>query len=233
MDIPVKIYYRRNARNFIARLNSDGSVRVTAPYGVAPERQQEIIADLVRKVREKAVILPGPCYTEGMTLECDGLTFRFRSADVSSAMLKASISRTDNHAEAVIEIPATLDTADRSVQKRISDLMVKVAANAGKKPLLEQAAAVSRRTGASPAAWKIGHGRRTLGTCHADRTITLSALLVFLPAELKEYIICHELAHLTEMNHSVRFHRLCDHYLGGREKQLAKAIKCHRWPILR
>lgn len=233
MDLPVKIYYRRDARRITARLNSDGTVRVTVPYGVPPDRQRNIIADLVRQIGEKSAMPSCPHYTGGMTLECDGLTFRFRSADIPSGIIKASISRAADHTEAVIDIPAALDTTDRSVQKRISDLMVKVAANAGKKTLLEHAAAVSRRTGASPAAWKIGRGRRTLGTCHADRTITLSALLVFLPAELKEYIICHELAHLTEMNHSTRFHRLCDHYLNGREKQLAKAVRGYQWPILR
>lgn len=233
MDTPVRIYYRRNARKFTARLCGDGSVRVTAPYGVPPDRQREIVESLVSRIAESSANTAGPQYSDGMTLECDGLTFRFHSCDSASTTIKATISRAGDQAEADIEIPATLDTADRSVQKRISDLMVKVAANAGKDRLLKHADAISRRTGIRPSAWKTGHGRRTLGSCRADRTITLSALLVFLPAELKEYIICHELAHLTEMNHSPRFHRLCDNYLAGREAQLAKALRSYRWPILR
>ena len=71
-----------------------------------------------------------------------------------------------------------------------------------------------------------------LGRCNSRGVIALSSVLVFLPEELREYVICHELAHLDEMNHSPRFHALCDKYCRGRERQLEAALKAAVIPIV-
>ena len=52
-----------------------------------------------------------------------------------------------------------------------------------------------------------------------------------MPADLRRFVVCHELAHLSEMNHSAAFHRLCDSYLGGREAELNRAVKAFRFPV--
>ncbi|MFA5927294.1 MAG: M48 family metallopeptidase [Patescibacteria group bacterium] len=43
------------------------------------------------------------------------------------------------------------------------------------------------------------------GSCTRRRTISLNAKIFLLPNELRDYVICHELAHLREFNHSKRF----------------------------
>lgn len=57
------------------------------------------------------------------------------------------------------------------------------------------------------------------GSCnHEARHIRLNTELVKKPRDLLEYIIVHEMAHLREPNHSVRFLALLDeHYRGWRE----------------
>lgn len=50
------------------------------------------------------------------------------------------------------------------------------------------------------------------GSCSARRGISLNWRLVLLSPELQDYIILHELAHLTEMNHGQRFWALLDSY---------------------
>ena len=50
------------------------------------------------------------------------------------------------------------------------------------------------------------------GSCSARRGISLNWRLVLLSPALQDYIILHELAHLSEMNHSKRFWTLLDHY---------------------
>lgn len=86
--------------------------------------------------------------------------------------------------------------------------------------------------GAEVAGWKTSRSLRTLGLCSAQKVITLSAKLVFMPQELRDYIVWHELAHLQEFNHSPRFHALCDSYCRGREKALEAQLKRFRAPLL-
>ena len=50
------------------------------------------------------------------------------------------------------------------------------------------------------------------GSCSAGRGISLNWRLVLLRPELQDYVILHELAHLTEMNHGKVFWALLDQY---------------------
>ncbi len=54
-----------------------------------------------------------------------------------------------------------------------------------------------------------------------------------MPEHLCDYIIYHELAHLTEMNHGERFHTLLNQYLEGREATLSKELQRYSWPVFR
>ena len=74
---------------------------------------------------------------------------------------------------------------------------------------------------------------RKLGHCTSKKVIQLSRNLMFMPEDLIRYIICHELAHLTHMNHSPEFHALCDRYTGGHEKDLERQLRQFRFPILK
>ncbi len=61
------------------------------------------------------------------------------------------------------------------------------------------------QAGARFAGWRLSSARTQWGSCSQDGRIRLNWRLVHFPLPVIDYVIAHELAHLTELNHSARF----------------------------
>ena len=72
-------------------------------------------------------------------------------------------------------------------------------------------------SGLHPRAWRISSARTLWGSCSSQGIIRLNWRLIQLPAELIDYVVVHELAHLRELNHSVRFWATVEKILPGHE----------------
>lgn len=67
------------------------------------------------------------------------------------------------------------------------------------------------------------------GSCSARKNINLNRALLFLPRELVDYLLIHELCHTQHMNHSARYWSLvqrCDPDYARKERELSSA---QRW----
>ena len=64
------------------------------------------------------------------------------------------------------------------------------------------------------------------GSCSGKGNLNFNYKIVFLPPELVDYIIVHELCHIKEMNHSNRFWSLVAKQIPN-YKELQKAIKIY------
>ena len=60
-------------------------------------------------------------------------------------------------------------------------------------------------TGKAPNSWKLSSARTRWGSCTSDGSIRLNWRLIHFPMDVIDYVVTHELAHLSEMNHSPRF----------------------------
>lgn len=57
--------------------------------------------------------------------------------------------------------------------------------------------------------------RSRWGSCSAQGTLTLNTHLIKAPRRCIDYVLCHELAHLREMNHGPRFYALLNQIMPG------------------
>lgn len=223
----VMINVRRNAVNVTLRRSRYGCLQATVPYGVDSDYLKRVLPDMIGRLTAKEK--PAPAATDYYF----GWRYDFPESYVTI------VEQTDSPGVILpewtgqyLKLGVHRDAIDNRVF--ISDCLLRCAGYLAPKFILPVAKEISRRLGVAPSRWEIGRGTRTLGTCHSsDRHISLSRALLFLLSELREYVICHELAHLTHADHSPAFHSLCNSYLCGREKELNRALKAFPWPILR
>lgn len=221
----VLVSARPNTRRVTARWKN-GMVNLNVP-SCAP------LPDINRLLNEFAPRLleckPTLRYTPGQVLSFPGVKFVIATQRVAPSRILAKASLP----VCSLEVGSDWDFADPSTTRAISDMLCKIARRIASGLLRPRARALADAIGHRPAGWAISSGHRILGTCSAAGIISLSHVLVFLPAELRDYVILHELAHLSEMNHSPRFHQLLDSYLSGEEQSLRSQLRSYDWPVLR
>lgn len=222
----VTVRTRRSSSRFSARWH-EGKVTVIAPAGASHAETVKAIDSMRMRLLKHR---PAPLFTPGMPLILDGgITYHFESTPLHPGRIR--LHPTANGG--VIAIGTDIPTGTPDTDAAISRLLISSATRLAEIHILPRALRLADEHGLEVAGWRITRGRHTLGTCSSRRIISLSSLLIFLPQNLRDYIICHELAHLTEMNHSPRFHALCDSYCHGAESELKTLLRNYRWPILR
>ncbi|MDE6651830.1 MAG: M48 family metallopeptidase [Paramuribaculum sp.] len=203
-----------------------GKVLITAPASVSDKRLEQAIDSLSQKLIERKSTFK---YSENQIINSEDISFAIirQNFRPDSIIVSPALPVTK------IQVGSNIDLYSHSATVAISKALNSAAYRFAPTILLPRAKALALSVGANPAGWKIGKGLRTLGTCSSTRIITLSSTLVFMPQELRDYIVFHELAHLSEMNHSAAFHSICNRYCKGREAELRAKLKNFPYPVLR
>ena len=225
-----KIYVelRRGMTSVRFAYQPDGHLLMRAPLGVK-------VSDLQRMVdlnREQLRRLPRP---EGVSFRFDQVIECYKCRvviEVQSRMPGYILNHWDGDT-LHLQPHETADLTDNGVIRTISHVIGRAMEAQAHMALLPFANQVAQELGLNPAGFEVGRGMRKLGHCTTKKVIQLSRNLMFLPEPLIRYIICHELAHLTHMNHSPQFHALCNQYCGGKEKELEQQLRQFRFPIVK
>lgn len=235
----VTVVERRGSRKLSARWR-DGRLSVNLPAGLSVRQIEETIE---RHCGDFQRIKPRPRYDFGTRIEIRLPLPNVYERDLLIVSVESSAKVTDlmitSHKEGtahciVIAIPETIDITADDVQQRIDKCLKVLARKLAPTVLIPRAKQLAEKFGLSVERWEIAGGHNVLGTCYpTQRRIRLSYFNVFLTPELRDYIICHELAHLTEAGHTPKFHALCDRYCDGREKQLIRLLHNHHWAVNR
>lgn len=226
----IKVIKRTGSGKLSARW-INGRLRVNIP---AYATENEIVRAIEQHKADFEAIRPKPRYAVGQTIGCHNFTAtiaRGNPGQTTPAInLAAGASASD--LRFIITLPDGRNPEEPELQQAISRCLHTAARHLAPHILLPEARRLAERFGLRVDKWEIAHGKSTLGTCFpTQRRIRLSYLCVFLDPELRNYIICHELAHLTEQGHTPSFHRLCDSYCNGRETVLLRRLRSFSWPV--
>lgn len=203
---------------------------MSAPYGM--EKQLEGLVDADRdKIRalnhQKITFHDGqviPCFHTTLTISTD--------AKLTTNCVAHGIDPADG-VSLYMRVPADLDLENDAATRALSKVISLLFGRIAHRYLIPYAQSEAARLGLKPRGFEIGKGTVKLGHCTRGGVIQLSRHLMLLPEPLVLYVVCHELAHLTHMDHSPAFHALLDSYLDGRSAELDRQIAHFPWPILR
>ncbi|MCH5220392.1 MAG: M48 family metallopeptidase [Muribaculaceae bacterium] len=217
----------RTATRITAHWKTSQLLSLTIPKGLTATQVMNIIEkmlpDLLRTKPQGDFFTPGWRYS---TPERDFV--------VVAGTDKSGIRRImdpDNKEVRFIIPPEECDTGSGFINDFINRNLDDYARIFAEAYLLPDAFALANRLKVNPTSISISYGQKVLGRCNSRGEILLSRNLVFYPLELRNYVVAHEFAHLTHMNHSQAFYDLLNRYVDGQLDSLLAALKKHKLPF--
>ena len=89
--------------------------------------------------------------------------------------------------------------------ERIKPACVQIYRMLAKSDLTNKVLDLAKRMGVMPSAVKINGAITRWGSCSGKKSLNFSWRLILAEQDVVDYVVVHELAHITEMNHSERF----------------------------
>ncbi|MGN6554759.1 MAG: M48 family metallopeptidase [Verrucomicrobiota bacterium] len=205
-NIPIVLVRNPRARRYVLRLRPDGAARVTIPRGGSMAEAQRFAERNISWVERQLVRLAAnPRSPKEWTL---GTTFLLRGESVT---LDKAADRSD-HVQFGSELLRVND-AETSLRAAVEKHLWHLAARELPPKVFEFA----QMHGLTVRRVTVRNQKSRWGSCSRRGTISLNWRLIQAPAFVRDYIILHELMHLRQMNHSVRFWRevegVCPDYL--------------------
>jgi len=104
-----------------------------------------------------------------------------------------------------------------------------------KRVLTKKVLFYAKQMSVMPVAVKINGARTRWGSCSSKKSVNFSWRLIMADSDVIDYVVVHELCHITEMNHSARFWALVSSVLPdysqrkAKLKELQHKLSCEDW----
>jgi predicted metal-dependent hydrolase len=230
MSTLIKVKRLRASRSLRLRVYDDGRVVVTAPLKIAQHRVEEFIDQHRAWIEEK--VGTATARHRALTQERESLFFRGKEFQ-----FRLSVSP-DKKPAAKFEDDTLLVTAGTEDHREVRELIEKLYRKFATKHFKQRVPLLSDLVGKDLSHVTIRSQRTRWGSCSSRNTIStdgrntrvstisLNWRLIMAPDWVSDYVIYHELAHLTHMNHSKAFWDLVAVYHKS-YKEAEKWLKSH------
>ena len=196
-DSQIAYRLRRSHRRSIGLTIDQHGLRVAAPLraplyeieGLIRKHAAWVLGKLAEwQARPAQAIQP---LSDGALLEVLG-----RPRRIKRQVSERGASATLHDDEILLQLPVDMTAAP---------LLEKLLRQHARQIFLQRLAHYAPVLGVAPPPLRLSSARTRWGSCSHHGGISLNWRLVLMPLAVLDYVVCHELAHLREMNHSPRF----------------------------
>jgi hypothetical protein len=189
---------RRQRRTVGLKITADGLI-VHAPKRISQSLLDSLITQKADWIQKKLSTLnqnklPALQWKDGEQLLLLGNT-------VTLAVKHDIRSRAVNHLPGLLELAMPNHNEGQAVARKVLQWYKKQAIT----DFARRLEIFSAKLGVTLPKLLISNARTRWGSCNSKREVRLNWRLLQAPPHLINYVICHELAHLKEMNHSAKF----------------------------
>ncbi len=215
---------RRQRRTVGLRVTADGLV-IHAPKRISQSHLEDLItlkADWIRKKLDalKANNIPALQWRHGEQLLLLG-------NDITLAIKHDSRSRAVEYTPGCLRLAMPNHLEPAPVARKVTQWYKKQAIADFSRRL----EIFSAKLGVQTPVMFLSNARSRWGSCNSKKEVRLNWRLLQAPPHIINYVICHELAHLKEMNHSARFWAvvasICPDYKTAEKELKAWSPKLH------
>ena len=123
---------------------------------------------------------------------------------------------------AIISVPSQYKMEQDYIQSGIKELIIHYLRIEAKRVLPHRVMTFAKKWNLPVSDIKINSSKLRWGSCTYKKSLNLSLFLMLVPERIIDYVILHELAHITHLNHSPKFWQLLDIYCNGEAQALNK-----------
>lgn len=185
------------AKRFILRINPAGKPVVTiprySPYYLGEHFARQHTAWLAKHQTPNAPPL--------LNNQLIGRDHHIRFQAMQQELIKSRVSKT----EVVVSFPADLAPSDPAVQAEATKAATRAIKREAEAVLPARLFMLAKQHGYNYKSVSVKNMTSRWGSCSNNGVINLSIWLMQTSDELINYVICHELAHLKQPNHSPAF----------------------------
>lgn len=206
---PIALQIRRSkkARRYILTVRSDRTIVITVPiFGSITEAIQfaqsrtRWLVQALSRIQSKS---PPFVWQIGTEIWFRGERVKIESAESPSPGMAAVRVGSET-----ILIPNSDENLRPALEKVLREI--------SSRELVQRVTELARTHHCTVSRVRIGNQRSRWGSCSHRGTVSLNWRLIQVPADVRDYIILHELMHMREMNHSAQFWaqvaRACPNY---------------------
>lgn len=231
----VKIIKRRKCKRLSISVNHNNQVKVTIPLYISFKTGEQFLFEKEQWIKNARIKIGSTQKTPEIINELSFYQFHGRTIYITRhSSDKEILVKKFNPNQYYISVSNQVQIENNSIQLKIKKALVNCIKKEAKVYLTDRVEILAQKHSFNFKDVKVKLMKSRWGSCSYHNTINLNILLVFLPEDLSDFIILHELVHTIHKNHGVNFWNLLEKIDDNTKEKtkLLRKFKLNQWNLL-